>query len=324
MNTIEEFFLKNRLSFNVEKAYICFRGVCLYDEFKYSTTIHNPQSLNIKTTFDLIEKLKPLLYSISSNTEKFIKEDKEYYPGECSFKITASVDFSISDYINSRYGEFRVREIGLFECDYGNNGLRGDMNIFQRIKSLIEEEIEENPYNLLFNTNSFVFEASHRNIWPYTEYVLETIDCKRTGSFRRLESFRAERRALLNSSGHNFRGLGILERLLGGSNQEGRGLGGEIEEESRVLPRIDQIDQEGGGSGGEIEEEIEEEEGKINKEKTFKEDECVICLTNPPNVLFCNCGHIAICVECDKVKSLKDCPMCKTETTIKRTLYIEY
>ena len=30
----------------------------------------------------------------------------------------------------------------------------------------------------------------------------------------------------------------------------------------------------------------------IKAEKNFKEDECVICLTNPPNILFCNCGHL--------------------------------
>ena len=53
-------------------------------------------------------------------------------------------------------------------------------------------------------------------------------------------------------------------------------------------------------------------ERKINAEQTFKEDECVICLTNLPNVLFCNCGHIAICTECDKTKSLENCPVCKT------------
>ena len=34
----------------------------------------------------------------------------------------------------------------------------------------------------------------------------------------------------------------------------------------------------------------------INAEKTFKEDKCVICLTNPPNILFCNCGHLVLCV----------------------------
>ena len=41
------------------------------------------------------------------------------------------------------------------------------------------------------------------------------------------------------------------------------------------------------------------EEQIINVGKMFKSDECVICLTNPSNVLFCNCGHIAICTECD-------------------------
>ena len=28
--------------------------------------------------------------------------------------------------------------------------------------------------------------------------------------------------------------------------------------------------------------------------QTFEKDECVICLTNPPNVLFCNCGHVVL------------------------------
>ena len=43
---------------------------------------------------------------------------------------------------------------------------------------------------------------------------------------------------------------------------------------------------------------------KINAVQTFKSNECVICLTNQPNILFCNCGHIAICEECERVKSL--------------------
>ena len=54
----------------------------------------------------------------------------------------------------------------------------------------------------------------------------------------------------------------------------------------------------------------------INAEKIFKEDECVICLTNPPNILFCNCGHVVLCVECSKTgESLEKCPICKTENT---------
>ena len=73
------------------------------------------------------------------------------------------------------------------------------------------------------------------------------------------------------------------------------------------------------GNLGKVEESDEEFE-VINAEQIFKSEECVICLTNPPNVLFCNCGHLCICEECDKVKSLNTCPVCKTETTIKRNM----
>ena len=58
----------------------------------------------------------------------------------------------------------------------------------------------------------------------------------------------------------------------------------------------------------------------INTKLTFKSNECVICLTNLPKVLFCNCGHLCICEECDRVESLNTCPVCKTETTIKRNI----
>ena len=61
-------------------------------------------------------------------------------------------------------------------------------------------------------------------------------------------------------------------------------------------------------------------EKTINADKTFKFNECAICLTNPPNVLFCNCGHQCICINCNKKKSLVKCPICKTENTIKRIL----
>ena len=58
----------------------------------------------------------------------------------------------------------------------------------------------------------------------------------------------------------------------------------------------------------------------INSIQTFKTGDCVICLTNPPQVLFCNCGHLCLCVECNKMKTLKTCPVCKTENTILRVI----
>ena len=76
----------------------------------------------------------------------------------------------------------------------------------------------------------------------------------------------------------------------------------------------------------EYDEEEEEEEDKdelqINTFKSLKSAECVICLDNSPNILFCNCGHICICNVClmMRVKEFGACPICKTRNPIKRML----
>ena len=58
----------------------------------------------------------------------------------------------------------------------------------------------------------------------------------------------------------------------------------------------------------------------INEIKTYKTDECVICLENKNNVLFCNCGHICVCEKCIDIKRLTKCPICKTKNTILRII----
>ena len=88
--------------------------------------------------------------------------------------------------------------------------------------------------------------------------------------------------------------------------------------EARISEYYEQAESE--EENEEESEEESEEEPKINMEKSFKSDECIICLTNLPNVLFCNCGHLSICEECGKMKSLNTCPVCKTKNTIKRTV----
>ena len=77
-----------------------------------------------------------------------------------------------------------------------------------------------------------------------------------------------------------------------------------------------------GGIEDEPEREIDENEEPriINASQSFKSNECVICLTNPPNVLFCNCGHLCLCLECERKKISNKCPICKTENTIIRSL----
>ena len=58
----------------------------------------------------------------------------------------------------------------------------------------------------------------------------------------------------------------------------------------------------------------------INNEKTYKNDLCVICKENIPNVLFCLCGHVCICEECNKMHKYHKCPICKTDNNILRII----
>ena len=55
---------------------------------------------------------------------------------------------------------------------------------------------------------------------------------------------------------------------------------------------------------------------KIKAEKIFKEDLCAICLSNLSNILFCNCSHLCVCKECDKIgEGFQKCPMCNAINT---------
>ena len=58
----------------------------------------------------------------------------------------------------------------------------------------------------------------------------------------------------------------------------------------------------------------------INEIKTYKTDECIICLENKNNVFFCNCGHICVCKKCIEIERLTKCPVCKTKNTILRII----
>ena len=58
----------------------------------------------------------------------------------------------------------------------------------------------------------------------------------------------------------------------------------------------------------------------INLFKIFKSDECIICMVNKPNILFCNCGHLCECEECYKISTSSICPICKTDNEIIRML----
>ena len=81
-------------------------------------------------------------------------------------------------------------------------------------------------------------------------------------------------------------------------------------QEQRIQEEHEQLIQQDEAS----EQRLQEEQRQriiINTSECFKSEECVICYTNPPNVLFCNCGHICFCSECEKLRNTNICPICK-------------
>ena len=62
-----------------------------------------------------------------------------------------------------------------------------------------------------------------------------------------------------------------------------------------------------------LHEDEEDDEPPEPIEESFRTDNCIICLDKEPNILFTGCNHICICLECAKIKSLDNCPYCRTE-----------
>ena len=51
--------------------------------------------------------------------------------------------------------------------------------------------------------------------------------------------------------------------------------------------------------------------------RSFRTDTCVICLIKEPNILFADCRHVCICLECEKIKPLNKCPYCRVNISTK-------
>ena len=66
-----------------------------------------------------------------------------------------------------------------------------------------------------------------------------------------------------------------------------------------------------------IQEEDNDKEYDIN---VYKEDVCIVCMENKPDILFCNCGHLIVCDECYHELENAKCPKCRKENDIVRKL----
>ena len=60
---------------------------------------------------------------------------------------------------------------------------------------------------------------------------------------------------------------------------------------------------------------FKDREKKHNISK-YKEDVCVVCMINKPDILFCNCGHLIVCDECYQKLENDKCLKCRKENDI--------
>ena len=58
-------------------------------------------------------------------------------------------------------------------------------------------------------------------------------------------------------------------------------------------------------------EEYDEEEETPKITKSYKTEQCLICLNDEPNILCYDCLHICICLKCEELKPLATCPDCR-------------
>ena len=251
---LEEFFKNRKIKIKNKKSYPFmpfssqepneeYRSVSYYGEIK------NPQELNVKDSFDLIEYLKPCFVYVASDNKVQITELIDDWDGSENFYFEMGLFL-----INGQCPEFMHEPVG-FNWFYRfkeelkvNQPLNGD-----KIKRYIENECRNKNNTFLFNDKPIQFEFIFKINRSY-DYLMVLLN---------------EWAANQYSTQRNV----MIRRLFFDNNKK-----------------------------------------IINAEKTFEEDECVICLTNPPNILFCNCGHV--CEECNKTReSLEKCPICKTENT---------
>ena len=246
---LEEFFKNRKLKTKNEKRYPfipfdsqepskVYRSVSYYGEIK------NPQELNVKNSFDLIEYLKPcLVYIASDNKVKindFIRNHSENFYFEMGLFL-----------INGVCPEFMYEHVGFNWCNCFKEELKVNQPFYgDEIKRYIENECRNKNNTFSFNDKPIQFEFIFKINRSYDFLMILMNDWTTTLYFRQ--------RVLMNNNNKKI----------------------------------------------------------IKAKKSFKEDECVICLTNLPNILFCNCRHLCVCEECSKTgESLEKCPICKTENT---------
>ena len=48
-------------------------------------------------------------------------------------------------------------------------------------------------------------------------------------------------------------------------------------------------------------------------QNVFEDDNCLVCLENKPNIIFCPCNHFVVCEKCDEKGKFINCVKCREE-----------
>ena len=63
--------------------------------------------------------------------------------------------------------------------------------------------------------------------------------------------------------------------------------------------------------------ELEEDTAPVAVSEPYITNQCVVCLSKEPGLLFIDCLHRCVCLECIKTSPFHKCPSCRTLISIK-------
>ena len=140
-------------------------------------------------------------------------------------------------------------KIALFYLSFNHNSLTNE-DIFQHIKSLINQEIKRKVFNLIFNTKPIKIKFEHRINYPH--HAAEQIEIRRKG-----QSMRSERLRRTNERREEMRNerRGVIRNLI--RNERINEIN-ERRDEIREMFEIEQV-------GGEGEENNTKKTGRMKK-----------------------------------------------------------
>ena len=90
-----------------------------------------------------------------------------------------------------------------------------------------------------------------------------------------------------------------------------------IEIYCEFFPELEESEVEDESEEEVIESELEEDTAPVAVSEPFNSDQCVVCLSKKPELLFVNRLHRCGCLECEKTSPFRRCPSCRTHISIK-------